>query len=131
MKKIILLLSFVCAALLSSEAFAFKSFGDVNEYLEYSNVQITSGSYPQVCAELENDSKKSVRIFADVIFRNRSGYLDKATVHAKLQPKSKNDFCAYLDGRESKAAREALFLDWDVYMLEVDGEQIYFRDSQY
>ena len=131
MKRITLLLTIIFVLIFASNVYAYKSFGNVNEYIAYNNIGITSGFYPKVCFELENDTKKRVRIFTDVIFSDRSGYIDKATVHIKLQPKSKKKYCAYLDERDFKGAKDALFLKWEVYMLEIDEDQIYFRESKY
>ena len=93
----------------------------------YDDLRVGGG---QVCGTLENKTRDKIYIFTDILFFDRSGLLDKATLHARVQPKSSSAFCDYL-ARSNPDVEDALFVEWDVYMLEKNDEQIYMRSSKY
>lgn len=129
MKKTLLI--FLITILIACNAHAFRSHGDVNKYLTYKRLELQGGYIPKACALIENDSNDTIYIFADLIFETRTKFVDLAKVHIKIPPDGKRRFCEALKNRNYSGAKDAIKARWDVYMLTVNGKQIYFRDSAY
>lgn len=127
MRSLIICFGLSLIVFLSTDALAFRSSGDVNDYLKYKRLEVGES---QVCGVIENTTRQHIYIFADVIFESRTKYIDRATIHIKVPPREKRKFCDYLN-RGGSGAQDALIVKWDVYMLTVDGEKKYIRDSIY